>query len=128
MKRHTVVNYFGLFVIMLWLLTGFVSYAQEGPKEAVRVRGSDSMAQLVTTYATEFQDNHPNCNIVVSGGPTGTGFETLLSGENDIAMMSERPTQKDLNHAESQGIHLQEVVIGWGGIVVITHPDNPVPV
>jgi phosphate transport system substrate-binding protein len=100
--------------------------AQDASKEAVRVRGSESMCHNVTVYAVEFSPNRGECNVVVSGGVSDSGIPNLLDGTAEIAMVSARPDPAVFAEAKAKGIELKEAVIGWGGIVAVTHPSNPV--
>jgi phosphate transport system substrate-binding protein len=114
--------------IVMWMIS-LLTFAAAFPvsaAELIRVVGSDSMAHTVTVYATEFATNHPDCSVLVSGGETGTGWERIVSGEAEIAMLSERPSKKQLDEAKAKGANIEEAVVGWGGIVFITHPSNPV--
>ena len=114
----------GLLATVCALIAAQTAYAQEKAKEVVRTRGTESMTHIITEYAAEFNAGNQTCNIVVSGGASKIGIETLLSGENEIAMMSERVTQDELNQAKAKGLDLQEVVVGFGAIVVLVHPSN----
>ncbi len=116
----------GLLATLCALGVGQTAYAQEKSKEVVRSRGTESMTHMMTEYAAEYNAGNQNCNIVVSGGASRIGIESLLAGENEMAMMSERVSQDDLNQAKSKGLDLQEVVVGFGAIVVLVHPSNPV--
>ncbi len=119
-------EFLGLVATLSVLAMSYTVWAADSPKELVRVRGSESMAHMMTVYASEFGPGNPNCNIVVSGGAVGPGVESLVNGDTEIAMMSERMSQGDLNDAKAKGLNLQEAVVGWGAIVIITHPSNPV--
>lgn len=102
------------------------STAQTTTKGVVRVIGADSMAHSVTILANEFSGNNPDCNILVSGGPSLSGWDKLVTGTADIAMMSAEPTKDQQAEAKAKGIEPHGATIGWGGIVLITHPSNPV--
>ena len=80
---------------------------------------------MVDAFAKEFMKNNPNANIVVSGG-SGIGLEALLDHECQIAMSSRRLEAKEKEEATKKGIDLQEKLIGWGGIIIVVHPSNPV--
>jgi phosphate transport system substrate-binding protein len=102
-----------------------LSWGQDA-KEPVRIRGSESMTHNVTVYAVEFSPSRSECNVVVSGGIAESGLPNLLDGTADIAMVSSKPDAATLAEAKAKGLELKEAVIGWGGIVAITHPSNPV--
>ena len=114
--------------IVMWMIS-LLTFAAAFPvsaAELIRVVGSDSMAHTVTVYATEFATNHPDCTVLVSGGETGAGWERIVSGEAEIAMLSEHPSKRQLDEAKAKGANIEEAIVGWGGIVFITHPSNPV--
>jgi phosphate transport system substrate-binding protein len=115
-----------VFLSFLLILGMCGSGFTESDKDIVRVRGSESMAHLMTVYASEFSSPDRGCNIVVSGGANESGMETLFSGEAEVAMISDRLSKKEIEAAKSKGLDLQEAAIGWGGIVVIVNPANPV--
>ncbi len=103
------------------------AFADEPGKEVVRVRGSDSMADLVDGLAKEFMKSNPNCNIIVSGGSSaGDAFSALLSKEAEIVMQSHDIDKPELQAAEKKGLDIQERIVGWGGIVIVVNPSNPV--
>jgi phosphate transport system substrate-binding protein len=110
---------------MLVHVAGLV-LAQDTNKEAVRVRGSESMTHNITVYALEYSSAHPECNVVVSGGTSDSGLPNLLDGTAEIAMVSAKPDPASLADAKARGLELKKAVVGWGGIVAITHPSNPV--
>lgn len=110
----------------LFVLGTYGNGFTEPGKDIVRVRGSESMAHMMTMYASEFSSADRGCNIVVSGGANESGIETLFSGEAEVAMISDGLSKKEIEAAKSQGLDLQEAAIGWGAIVIIVSPANPI--
>jgi phosphate transport system substrate-binding protein len=110
-----------ILIVTLWQF----AWAQDQGKEIITVRGSESTAWMVDSYAKEFMKNNPNVNIVVSGG-AGIGMDGLLNHECQTAMSSRRLETQEKEDATKKGIDLQEKLIGWGGIVIVVHPSNPV--
>jgi phosphate transport system substrate-binding protein len=106
-------------------LAGMFSFVQGQEAESIRVKGSESPAWMVDLYAKEFIKDHPAARIVVSGGQ-GIGWKALLDHECEIAMASRRITDEERRDAEKKGLDVREKCIGWGGIVIIVHPSNPV--
>jgi phosphate transport system substrate-binding protein len=105
----------------------FVTDAENGAKEVIRVIGAESAANMVDSFAKEFMNANPNCNIVVSGGSNSQeSFTALFSGETELVMQSIDMREPERDAARSKGIDLQERIIGWGGIVIIVNPSNPV--
>lgn len=117
-----------LLVVLTAVVMSFVwqtANCQDQPKEAIRIIGSESTAWMVDAYSREFMKNNPNANIVVAGG-VGIGWQPLLTKECDIAMASRKISKKEMDEAIKKGMDIQERMIGWGGIVIIAHPANPV--
>lgn len=118
-----------IFVYIMALLATVIStaaHAEDKAKEIVRVRGSESMTHFISMYADEFSPSEHNCNLVISGGDFHMGMENLRTGEAEIAMLSARASDAELKGAKSAGLDIQEAIIGWGGIVIIVHPTNPI--
>lgn len=111
-------------VIAICVVPQFAS-SQDQSREVVRVKGSESTAWMVDAYAKEFMKNNANVNVVVAGG-MGVGFQALMNKECDIAMSSRRMEPAEKENLTRKGIDAQEKLIGWGGIVIITNPANPV--
>jgi phosphate transport system substrate-binding protein len=93
-------------------------------KETIVIRGSDSVASMMDSYAKEFMQKHPEAHIVVSGG-TDKGWTALISGQSAICMASSEITAQEKNLAAEKGKDLQGAIVGWGGVVIIVHPSNP---
>jgi phosphate transport system substrate-binding protein len=122
----TVRRFFALLMILLTTMLGTAVRGQEKSKEIVRVRGSESMTSLINGYAHEFSATHPNCNLVVSGGDLHAGLESIVGGNAEVAMLSAHPPESVLTEAKTAGLTIESVVVGWGGIVIITHASNPI--
>lgn len=99
--------------------------SSSSPNTTVVVRGSDSMAAMVDSYAKEFMQKNPDVHIVVSGG-SDNGWNSLIRGESSICMASSEIAPETIKQAASQGKDVQGATIGWGGIVIIVHPSNPI--
>jgi phosphate transport system substrate-binding protein len=124
MKRLLKVLAAPAIVTMAILAIGEAVTAQES-NESVRVRGSESMAQMVDFRSAEFMAMRPLANVVVSGG-SEIGLRALLNRECEIAMSSRKMRQEELLEAERKGISVHEQIVGWGGIVILLHPSNPI--
>ncbi|HBG61750.1 MAG: hypothetical protein A2Y03_01685 [Omnitrophica WOR_2 bacterium GWF2_38_59] len=92
----------------------------------VQVKGSDTMVNLVQSWAEEFMIKNPNDFVAVTGGGTGTGLSSLISGTCDIAMASRNIKEKEIALANKKGINPNEIKVGMDGLAVVVNPDNPV--
>jgi phosphate transport system substrate-binding protein len=119
--------FFVFFILMAAVVVSAAAIADDAVKDVIRVRGSDSMADLVDSLAKEFMKANPNCNIIVSGGSSGKdSFSALLSKEAEIVMQSHDVDKPEVQAAEKKGLEIEEKIVGWGGIVIVVNPSNPV--
>jgi phosphate transport system substrate-binding protein len=88
--------------------------------------GSDTIVNLALAWAEQYQKEHPNVLISVTGGGSGTGINSLLSGTTDIANASREMKDEEIDTATKNGFTPQEFVIARDAIGVIVNPGNPV--
>ena len=113
-----------LFVIMAVACATSAFAAKE--KNSMQVKGSDTMVNLGQTWAEKFMEKDPNDFVAVTGGGSGTGLSSLISGTCDIAMSSRNIKEKEIGLAQQKGINPQEIKVALDGLAVVVHPNNPV--
>jgi phosphate transport system substrate-binding protein len=84
------------------------------------------MLPLAEEWRSEFNDEHPEIDIAVSGGGSGTGVKALIDGSADMANSSREIKQKEIDQAQEAGATAVEHVVAYDGIAVIVHPSNPI--
>lgn len=89
-------------------------------------KGSDTLVNLALMWAEKYQLVHPDVQISVSGGGSGTGITSLINGTVDIANASRAIKAEEIAEANSQGIEPYEIVVADDAIAVIVNPQNPV--
>lgn len=92
----------------------------------LQIKGSDTMVNLGQAWAEAFNKLHPEVNLAVTGGGSGTGIAALLSGTCDIAESSRAVAEKEIAQAKAAGFVFNEELVALDGIVVVVHPSNPV--
>ncbi len=93
----------------------------------IRVRGADSMARRIELLSQQYMKIHPDVNVVVSGGSKeSAGLEELLDNHAEVAMAGRQVFAEETEQARNKGITLVERLVGYGGIVIVTHPDNTI--
>lgn len=92
----------------------------------IQVKGSDTIVNLALAWAEKYSSEHPEIQISVSGGGSGTGLAALIAGTVDIANASRKITAEEIKDAEANGIKPLEHVISRDAIAVIVNPNNPV--
>ncbi len=95
-------------------------------KPAIQIKGSDTMVNLGQAWAEEFTKLHPEVNIAVTGGGSGTGIAGLLNGTCDIAESSRDVEDKEITLGKEKGINFAKHTVGLDGLAVVVHPLNPV--
>ena len=100
--------------------------AGDGEKQSVTIKGSDTMVHLASSWAEEFMKGHPNVEVAVTGGGSGTGIAALLNGTTDICAASRKMKQKEKDLAAKKDLDPKEFVVARDGIAVVINPENPV--
>ncbi len=110
--------------IILMLAVPLSSQAQE--KRGVRINGAGLLSEVVESNAEQFGKINPSCQYVVTGATTGIGFQSLVDGAAEIAMMTRKVTGEEAKLAEAKGVPLASKQIGKIGLAVITNAKNSV--
>lgn len=92
----------------------------------IQNRGSDSMAIAVERWAEHYKRYDYSIGVAVSGGGTGTGIAALINGTVDIANASRAMTRREISLAQKRGIAPVQHTIGYDGVAIYVHKDNPV--
>ncbi|MFA5090626.1 MAG: phosphate ABC transporter substrate-binding protein [Candidatus Omnitrophota bacterium] len=95
-------------------------------KNSIQVKGSDTMVNLGQAWAEKYMEKNPANFVAVTGGGSGTGISSLISGTCDIAMSSRNIKDKEVSLAEQKGINPYEIKIALDGLAVVVNPNNPV--
>lgn len=115
---------FMVFLAAIWVLAAAMAPAAD--KTVIKVTGADSMFGRVHTLSMLFERENPGIDVtVLRGASVDDGFAALVRGETDIAMASRRINTVEKDAARAKGVDLKEHLIGYGGIVIVTHPSNP---
>src|SRR5690606_6540311 len=93
--------------------------ASEKPSATVAISGSTSVGPLAEKLAHQFMKTN-NVKIEINQIGSSAGITNAISGVSEIGMSS-----RDLKD-EEKASGLQETIIAYDGIVVITHPSNKV--
>jgi len=95
-------------------------------KNSIQIKGSDTMVNLGQAWAEKYMEKNPGDFIAVTGGGSGTGFSSLISGTCDIAMSSRNIKEKEIVLAKQKGINPNEIKVALDGLAVVVNPANPV--
>lgn len=96
-------------------------------KLTIKNKGSDTLVQVAQAWAEAYGDNSPDVSVQVSGGGSGTGLTALVNGTADIANASRAIKDKEREEIKANhGAEVNEYIVGFDGIAVYTHKDNPI--
>ncbi len=122
----------GPLLLLVFILTG--CFSSQGSQEAgapqeittIQNKGSDTMVNLALAWAEAYQSIHPDINISVTGGGSGTGITALANGTVDIANASRAIKPEEIESMRADGIDPVETIVARDAIAVIVNPSNPV--
>ncbi len=112
-------------LILLGLLITVSAQAAKN-SNSIQIKGSDTMVNLGQAWAEKYMEEHSGDFIAVTGGGSGTGLSSLISGTCDIAMSSRNIKEKEIALAKQKGIDPYEITAALDGLAVVVHPANPV--
>ncbi len=95
--------------------------------EVIQTKGSDTLVQVAQAWAEAYSKEHPGVSVQVSGGGSGQGLKALTDGSAVIANSSRAIKQKEKDAIKTKfGKDVKEFIVGYDGIAVYVHKDNPV--
>ena len=100
--------------------------AQDATKKALRVNGAAMASDQAQKWAESFIQANPGANVLVIGSSAGKGFEALFEGNADIALASRIISAEEQNKAVAKGMKLENRLIGYSGMAVMTSLRNPI--
>jgi phosphate transport system substrate-binding protein len=103
-----------------------INVPDNSPSTYIENKGSDTLVNLALAWAEEYQKRHPEIQISVTGGGSGTGFASLINGTIDIANASRDIKQEEIDSALASGFTPVEHIVANDAIAVIVNPNNPI--
>lgn len=109
-------------VTVMFAATAFAA----SKNNSIQIKGSDTMVNLAQGWAEKYMQENPGDFVAVTGGGSGTGISSLISGTCDIANASRTIKDKEIALAKQKGINPYEIKVGLDGLAVVVNPGNPV--
>jgi phosphate transport system substrate-binding protein len=91
---------------------------------SIQIKGSDTMVNLGQAWAEKYMEKNTGDFIAVTGGGSGTGLSSLISGTCDIAMASRNIKEKEISLANQRGVNPNEIKVALDGLAVVVNPNN----
>jgi phosphate transport system substrate-binding protein len=121
---------FFLFFSSLFLLSACFSNNSEANSQNTAYnidnKGSDTIVNLALAWAEEYQSEHPQISVAVTGGGSGTGIAALINKTTNIANASRQIKAEEVAEAKKNGVDPVEHTIARDAIAVIVNPHNPI--
>jgi phosphate transport system substrate-binding protein len=117
-------RYFILGILFAAVISAGCTGQQSG--ESLEIIGSDTLVQLVSDMAESYNEAHPDADVIVTGGGSGTGIAALINGEVNIADASRSIKAEEIDQAKAKGIDPWEFIIARDGLAVVVNAKNPV--
>jgi phosphate transport system substrate-binding protein len=122
---------FAVLILLALIFSGCTGGEQAGEtpppiQQTIENKGSDTIVNLALAWAERYHADHPEVNISVTGGGSGTGIAALANGTLDIANASREIKPEEIAEMQANGIDPVEITIARDAIAVIINPENPV--
>lgn len=113
-------------IVALALVGAMVAGTQTtwAANETIRQIGSTTLLPVAEKWRAAFNKKHPNVDIAVSGGGSGTGIKALIAKTAEIADASRPIKSTEVTQAKAAGVNPVEHVVAYDGIAVIVNPAN----
>jgi len=102
------------------------SSPSQGKKVAIQNIGSDTMVNLAQAWAESYARVEPSISVEVSGGGSGVGVAALINGTAEIANCSRKLEPEEIAKTKAQGKDPKEFLVGFDGLAVYVHKNNPI--
>ena len=111
-------------MLLVWSLC--LPLSIEAGAASIQLRGSTTLLPIAQRVAEAYMSEHPEAEVVVSGGGTERGYKAILDGTADIGMASGIVPETIADQLEQHDIKINTTVVDYDAIVAVVHPSNPV--
>lgn len=123
-KRNKLISFVLVSLLAVGLFSGCTSSSQTSEQKeeskTITVIGSTSVTPVAQELAKAFEAKNENIRIDVQGVGSTAGVKAVYENVGEIGMAS-----RNLKSGEKEW-NLNEHIIAYDGIAVVTHPSNPV--
>jgi phosphate transport system substrate-binding protein len=113
-------------IILIFAIIAAFLPQMKGQSVSCKVKGSDTCLPLTQKEAEEFMKKNAGSSIMVTGGGSGVGLSSLLSGTTDLAQSSRKMKMDEKMKLQDAGKAFTEKIIAYDALAVIVNPSNKV--
>jgi phosphate transport system substrate-binding protein len=113
-------------IITLTALAILSHSALDAQKVVCKIKGSDTVNPLSQKEAENYMKKNPGSSITVTGGGSGVGFSSIMSGTTDIAQASRSMKMDEKLKMQEAGKAFKETIVAYDALAVIVNPSNKV--
>lgn len=96
-------------------------------KATITIKGSDTMVILGQRWAEHYMRIHPDVQVQITGGGSGTGIAALVNGATNICQSSRSIKPKEREQVRAKhGKDVVEFAAAMDGLAVFVHESNPI--
>ena len=122
MKKSLII--FFAFYLTISFIFGFMK--SKNNDNSIRISGSNSMLHLNKLWAESYNLKRQNFKVQTTGGGSGIGIASLIWELSDIAAVSRKLSEKEINKTKEKNINPIEIPVAYDAIAVAVHPSNPI--
>jgi phosphate transport system substrate-binding protein len=115
----------GLVVTSATLLLGACTRS-DAEGRMIQIKGSNTMLEVGQAWAETYSKLHPDVRLSVNGGGSSIGVSSIIDGTVDFANCSRKMDATEIDKARKNGHEPVEHHVGYDGIAIFVHKDNPV--
>jgi phosphate transport system substrate-binding protein len=97
----------------------------DGKTVEIQNLGSDTMLEVAAAWADAYHLLRLDVDVSLSGGGSAVGITGIIDGTVDIANCSREMDASEIARAEANGHHPVQHMVGYDGIAIYVHKDNP---
>ena len=115
-----------IYLLVLMVVSCCLGGCKRSEKRDLQIKGSDTMVNAAQKVSEEFMKINPDIFVAVTGGGSGVGIASLISGTCDVATASREMKPQEIEAAKKRGGDPKEIIVAYDGIAVIVNLKNPV--
>ncbi len=98
----------------------------EAQKTSFKIKGSDTCLPVILKESEEFMKKNSNTSIMVTGGGSGVGLGSLITGTTEVAMASRKMKLDEKLKMQDAAKAFTEKIFANDALSVVVNPSNKI--